>query len=136
VNCVLKGAPELADSSEWADLKVPGALFGAGATREAADRAALEVSKTRVRDYLGALRSQSLEWLESATPAELEQATDLRNSHSGKPEYMEPAVWTEIQDLEGIPKWQFLARPCVSHIRVHYGQVTSQLEGMRAARHP
>lgn len=131
---MLRGASELADSAEWADLKVHEALFGAGATHEAADRAALEVSKTRVRDYLGALRSGSLAWLEAVTVDELGQATDLKRSHSGKPEYMEPAVWDEVKDLDGIPKWQFLARPCVSHIRVHYGQVTSQLEGMRASR--
>jgi hypothetical protein len=42
-------------------------------------------------------------------------------------------VWAEIQDLDGIPLWQFLARPSVSHIRVHYGEVQAQLEAVRTA---
>src|SRR3989442_11155293 len=46
---------------------------------------------------------------------------------------MEPEVGAELEHLDGIPKWQFLARPCVSHTRVHYGEVTTQLEVIRAA---
>lgn len=30
VNCVMRGALELADRAEWQDLRVPNAMFGAG----------------------------------------------------------------------------------------------------------
>ena len=49
-----------------------------------------------------------------------------------KPDYMTPGVWDEIEDLNGIPGWQFLALRCSNHIRVHYGEVTNQLGALRA----
>jgi hypothetical protein len=131
-NCVLRSSPELADQAEWRDLGVSGAAFGAGASREAADRVAQEVSRTRVLEYLNALRGEALAWLEAVAPDDLSVPTDLNASHAGKPEYMAPEVMEELEDLNGIPKWQFLARPCISHIRVHYGEMSAQLEAIRA----
>lgn len=133
VNCVMRGAPELADRSEWQDVKVEGAAFGAGASREAADAVAGTVPRARVAAYLAALRDDAMAWLAAEPNDNLLAPTDLRGRHQAKPEYMAPAVWEELEDLDGIPGWQFVARPCVSHIRVHYGQVTSELEALRAA---
>jgi hypothetical protein len=133
VNCVMRGAPELADNSEWQDIRVPGALFGAGASREAADAVAHEVPRTRVSAYLHALRQGSVAWLAGVDNEDLSTAVDLKGRHVAKPEYMEPHVWEEIEDLNGLPGWQFLARPCVSHIRVHYGEATTQLAALRSA---
>ena len=56
VNCVMRGAPELADLAEWQDVKVAKAMFGAGASREIADAVAREVPRARVSAYVGALR--------------------------------------------------------------------------------
>jgi hypothetical protein len=133
VNCALRGSSELADLDAWRDVRVKEALFGAGASREAADKVAREVSRTRVLEYVTALRVEALSWFAAVAPEELAGATDLKASHVEKPEYMAPAVWAELSDLDGIPRWQFLARPTVSHIRVHYGEVRSQLEALRAA---
>jgi hypothetical protein len=134
VNCVMRGAPELADQAEWQDVGVAKAWFGAGASREAADEVARSVPRTRVSTYLGALRENSIGWLAAVSNDELSKPVDLRARHAGRRDYMTPAVWEEIEDLDGIPGWQFLARPCISHIRVHYGEVASQLEALRAAR--
>ena len=133
INRVLRNSPELADQSDWRDLSVAKAAFGAGASREAADNVAEDVPRTRVLEYVNALRGEALAWLAALPPDELSVPVDLRASHAGKPEYMAPDVWAEVEDLHGLPKWQFLARPCVSHIRVHYGEVRSQLEAIRAA---
>ena len=133
VNCVLQEAPELADHAAWSDLQVAGAAFGAGATKESADGVARQVSRARVLEYVTALRADALHWLTTGPPEQLSGQTDLRARHAAMQEYMEPAVWAELEDLDGIPKWQFLARPCISHIRVHYGEVTTQLEVIRAA---
>jgi len=133
VNCVLRRSPELVDLAEWRDVKVAEAAFGAGASREGADRVARDVPRTRVLEYVNAVRAEALPWFAAAPPEELSGPIDLRASHADKAEYMTPAVWAALEDLDGIPKWQFLARPCVSHIRVHYGEVTSQLEAVRAA---
>ena len=132
VNCVMRGAPELADEAEWRDVAVAKAWFGAGASREAADAVAHDVPRSRVSAYLGALREVAVAWLAAVSNDELSTPVDLQARHAGKPDYMTPAVWEEIEDLDGIPGWQFLARPCVSHIRVHYGEVTSQLGALRA----
>ena len=133
LNCVIRSSPELADQAEWRDLNVTGAAFGAGASREAADSVAEDVPRARVLEYVKAVRDEALAWLAAVPPDELSAPVDLRASHAGKPEYMTTDVWAELEDLNGIPKWQFLARPCISHIRIHYGEMSSQLEAIRAA---
>ena len=131
VNCVMRGASELADDGEWQDVRVGEAMFGAGASREAADAVAVNVPRTRVSAYLDALRQGVVEWLGEVPNDDLTKAVDLKARHVRKPEYMTPTVWEEIEDLQGIPGWQFLARPCVSHIRVHYGETMAQLGVLR-----
>src|ERR1700730_6774546 len=121
VNCVLRGSPELVDSPEWHDVMVADAMFGAGAPRDAADRVAKDVPRTRVLEYLNAVRGPALTWFAAVSPEELSGAIDLKASHAEKAAYMAPPVWKEIADLDGIPKWQFIARPCASHVRVDYG---------------
>jgi DinB family protein len=132
VNCVMRGAPELADDAEWHDVRVAEAMFGAGASREAADAVAVNVPRARVSAYLRALRQDAVEWLAEVQNDDLTKPVDLRARQVRKPEYMTPSLWEEIEDLDGIPGWQFLARPCVSHIRVHYGETTAQLGVLRA----
>lgn len=133
VNCVMRGARELADEANWQDIKVAGAVFGAGASREVADAVAREVPRTRVSAYLVALRQNVVAWLAALPNGDLLRPVDLKARHAAKPEYMTPPVWAELENLDGIPAWQFLARPCVSHIRVHYGEVATELEALRAA---
>ena len=133
VNCVMRGAIELADQNEWQDMKVEGALFGAGVTRTTADMVVDCVERTRVAAYLKALRQETLAWLGDLRDEDLAATVDLKQRHAAKPEYMAPAVWAEVENLHGIPGWQFLSRPCMSHIRVHYGELSTQLEALRAA---
>ena len=133
VNCVMRGAPELVDQAEWEDLRVADAWFGAGASREAADNVARDVPRTRVSAYLDALRKDVVAWLDAVPNEDLSGPVDLKARQAAKPEYMTPHVWEDIEDLDGIPGWQFLARPCVAHIRVHYGEATTQLGAIRAS---
>jgi hypothetical protein len=133
VNCVMRGTPELADRPEWHDLKVVDAMFGAGTSREVADGVARDVPRTRVSAYIKALREEVVAWFAALPNDDLSGVVDLKARHVAKPEYMTPAVWAELKDLDGIPGWQFLARPSMAHIRVHYGEVRSQLEALRAA---
>lgn len=62
----------------------------------------------------------------------LDVPTDLERGRPARPEYHGEEPWHEVSDLHGLPAWQFMARPCVSHIRVHYGDVMGQLEAVRA----
>ena len=131
VNCVAAGVDEMAEQPQWRDIKPAGTFFGAGLSIERADWVARTVGRHRAGEYLEALRTQSLGWLRSLPPDDLNRIVDLKTEGARKPDHMEPAVWAEIEDLNGIPLWQFLARPCVSHIRVHFGEVTAQLEALR-----
>ena len=133
VNCVMRDSPEVADQSEWRDIKVAGAVFGAGVSRETADEVVERVTRTRVGAYIKAVRQETLAWLGDLRDEDLSATTDLKQRHAAKPEYMAPAVWEEVESLHGIPGWQFLARPCMSHIRVHYGELKTQLEALRTA---
>ena len=130
VNGVARGRPELVDDEPWADLKVADAMYGTGATKEAADRVPAKVTRKRVRDYTLAVRDDTLRWFETATLEELCAPADLRRA--GKAEYLEGDVWEESQDLQGIPIWQLLARVVVAHCRLHYGEIMSQVQGLRA----
>jgi len=132
INRALRGEPEFAERPQWSDVGVPGALFGAGIPREVADAVPFRVSRERLTAYINALREDANQWLNSARAEDLEGATDLKARRFSKPEYMEPDCWSEIESLHGIPKWQFLVRPSVSHIRIHYGEVSGQLESMRS----
>ncbi len=132
VNDIMRARPELADSAEWSAVKVPGAAFGAGITREAADRVAEVVPRKLLGAYLAALGQDTLAWFDAVSVDELDETVDLRRAGAAKAEYQTKEIWAEIEDLQGVPRWQFLARPCAVHIRVYYGQVTSQLESMRA----
>ena len=132
VNCVLRDQPELVDGPEWKDVRRHDAFFGAGATREAADDVARTVPRQRVIDYLAAMGPETLAWLDSTPQEWLDHPVDLKSDRARANGYTDEPVWSEIEDLNGIPRWQFLARPGISHIRVHYGELTSQLESLRA----
>jgi len=132
VNCVLRDQPELVDGPEWKDVRRHDAFFGAGATREAADDVARTVPRQRVIDYLAAMGPETLAWLDSTPQEWFDHSVDLKSDRARARGYTDEPVWPEIEDLNGIPRWQFLARPGISHIRVHYGELTSQLESLRA----
>ena len=132
INHVVRDRDELVDGPEWKGVNVAGGLFGAGIARDVADRTATDVPRSLLSDYLKALRDDTLAWFDSLPPDDLDLPVDLERGRARKPEYHAEAVWREISDLDGLPAWQFIARPCISHIRVHYGGVTEQVELVRA----
>lgn len=132
VNCALRDRDEVVESGEWIDVNFPEAFFGAGATHEAADRIAHSVTRMRVTEYLSAVGPEALAWLDATSEDWLSHPVDLKSTRARQRGYTDDPVWPDIQDLDGIPRWQLLARPCISHIRVHYRELTSQLEGLRS----
>lgn len=131
INRVAARRNELVVRTEWRDVRPDGAFFGAGATMESADRVARTVSRDRTRDYLSALRTESLAWLREISDEDLDRLVDL-NAADRHADHLQPAVWLEVKDLDRIPVWQLLARPAISHIRLHCGEVEAQLQAMRA----
>lgn len=131
VHCAIQGAPEVANRPEWKALRASEYAYGAGITDDEADRLAHSVTKNQVGGYLDALRPAVLGWFAKQSDGDLDSVPDLEAHQRGKPRYLEPAVWAEVSDLAGEPVWQILARPCISHIRVHAGQVDILRQALR-----
>jgi len=108
------------------------AAYGAGVSTEEAERVASTVHKDDVRQYLAAVRDASLTWLTNTQPADLDQVPDLLGHQEANRRYLDPPVWAEVSSLAGLPAWQILARPCISHIRVHGGEIDMALQVVRA----
>jgi len=135
INGVAAGTGELADRMQWHDVKVAGAYFGAGVAMDTADSVAMSVNRTKAVEYLDALRHQSVDWLRRLPAADLDRIVDLRQA-AGSKDHLQQIVWPEIENLDRIPLWQFIARPAVLHIRVHCGEAMAQLEVLRQRAEP
>ena len=135
VNTVVRGVPEVAAADEWRDRVRYDMGHGAGITEEQADDTAASVKADDVVAYAGALRESIRDWLRGASDADLDSVPDLRVRNQAHPLYRTPEAWEEIKALEGLPAWHFLTRPCVSHIRVHAGEVDTLLQVLHRAEH-
>ena len=131
VQCAVRGEAEVAARPEWSGIAPREWLFGAGVSRDLADGIARRVSRDQLGPYVEAVRQEVLGWIRSESADNLKMAVDLRARHLDRPDYMTKDVWAEIESLDGIPAWQLLSRPSMSHIRVHYGEVRSQLQVLR-----
>jgi DinB family protein len=133
VHCAIQGVPEIADRPEWRDLRAAEFAYGAGITSQEADQVAQSVSRSQVRGYLDAVQPAALDWLKQQRDADLDRVPEFEAHQGVKPRYRTPPVWAEVSDFVGKPTWQILARPCISHIRVHAGEVDTLLQVMRVA---
>jgi hypothetical protein len=132
IHCAIQGMPEVADRVEWRRLRAADLAFGAGITPVEADGVAQSVSRTDVEGYLGAVKESALGWLRDRSDADLGQVPDFQAHQRVKPRYLTPPVWDQVSDLAGRPAWHVLARPCISHIRVHAGEIDMLLASLRA----
>jgi hypothetical protein len=134
VNRGLQGRPEVAEEAGWRErLHTAEGLFGAGIPDATADSLPGRAGRRAVLGYLDAVQPAALAWLDGPGGAELEQVPDFRAHLASRPEYLAPAVWEEIGDFVGAPAWHYLARPAISHIRIHVGEVDTLLAALRAA---
>ncbi len=131
IHCAIQGMPEVADRPEWKRLLASEAAYGAGITDDLADQVARTVSKVDLRTYLGAVRTVSLGWLKSVADTDLDRVPDLHGHQRSNPRYLEPPIWAEVSSLAGQPTWQILARPPISHVRIHLGEVDMALQTLR-----
>lgn len=131
VHCAIQGVPEVADRPEWKRLLASEAAYGAGITDDLADHVARTVGKDDVRSYLGAVRTAGLGWLKETTEADLDRVPDLHVHQQANPRYLEPQIWAEVSSLAGLPAWQILTRPPISHVRIHIGEIDMALQTVR-----
>jgi hypothetical protein len=132
IHSALQGAAEVADRPRWRDQFTPGALYGAGIPNAVADTLAESVDRGDVINYLNEVRPAVMDWFKHQTDATLDAKVQLRANQQYRSEYLEPSVWAEVASLDGLPAWQFLTRPCISHIRVHVGEFDVLLNVIRS----
>jgi hypothetical protein len=123
VQTVVRDVAEVGAAPEWRERIRYDLGHGAGLTREQADDAARTATPAAVAAYAESLRDAIDGWLDSVSDADLDRAVDVRAANRRHPLYASPEAWAEIQHLDGAPAWQVLARPCISHIRLHAGEV-------------
>jgi DinB family protein len=132
VHCAIQGVPEVADRPEFEALRGNELAYGAGITAAEADQVADSISRDEVRAYLAALQPAALGWLGQQGDTDLDRVPDFKAHQEVKARYLTPPVWAEVSDFVGVPVWHILARPCISHIRVHTGEVDMLLQAIRA----
>ena len=132
VNAVVRRTTELAASEPWRERVRYDLGHGAGLPLEDADEAARSVSPANLAAYVAELRSHVTRWMEGASESDLDRIVDVRSACETNRRYVTDAAWAEVQNLDGVQSWQFLARPCVGHIRVHIGEVATLLTVLHA----
>ncbi|HVS04706.1 MAG TPA: DinB family protein [Candidatus Dormibacteraeota bacterium] len=134
IHCAIQGVPEVADRPQWSGLHATELAYGAGISQQEADSVAHSVNPTDMVGYIAEVRQAALGWFGDLSDQDLDRAPDLEAHQRVKPRYLTPEVWSEVRDLAGLPTWQILARPCVSHIRVHAGEIDIVLQSLRAKK--
>lgn len=131
VNTVVRGESELAASQQWSAKLRHDMGHGAGLSDAEADEVAATVRSEDVAAYTSGLRGMVQQWLDTVSDADLDAVPDLQRRNEEHARYSTPAAWEEVKHLVGIPTWQFLARPCIAHVRVHMGELDALLQQVR-----
>jgi len=132
IHCAIQGVPEVADRPEWRQLRATELAYGAGIAAAEADSVAHSVNRTYLSGYVADVREAALTWLRARSDDDLDRVPDMEAHQQVKARYLAPEVWAEVSDLAGLPAWQILARPCISHIRVHAGEIDILRQSLRA----
>src|SRR5205823_6356277 len=126
--------PEVADSERWRDRFPREAAYGAGISAALADHVADSTSPPVMAEYLAEVRKPVLAWFDGQDERSLDVAPALQDHQALRPGYLDPSIWAEVADLNGLPAWQLLMRPAGAHIRRHMGEYDLLVEALRAGR--
>jgi hypothetical protein len=132
INSAIQGIPEVADREPWSQLFPAGSFYGAGISATLADTITAHVARADAVTYLVEVRAGVVPWFESQTPASLDAVPALKSHQQRTPGYLNREVWAEVEHLDGLAAWQLLARPCISHVRIHVGECEVLLNVLRS----
>ncbi len=122
IHSAFQGIPEVADSPRWHEVFPREACYGAGIPDSLAEDVAAGTSRTEVAEYLAQVRSAAMAWYAKQTDATLDAAPPLKANQANRAGYLDPNIWAEVEDLDGLKGWQLLLRPAGGHIRRHMGE--------------
>jgi len=132
VHCAFQGMPEIADRSEWRARFPLEACYGAGIPDVVADHVVDMTNRTDVALYLAEVKVAVGEWFARQNDQTLDAVPPMKANQAGRPGYLDPSVWAEVEELDGLPAWQVLVRPCGAHIRRHMGEYDVLLGALRS----
>lgn len=131
-NLALRGRPEIITSEPWASKAWARSGIGTGFTRDEADAVARDVVAEEVLAYADAIRSQTSQWLRTASDEELDAPAQLMDRMQASPAYNRPAILESIAPFEGQPAWSVLAFACFAHGWAHLEEIRVLTEAARA----
>jgi hypothetical protein len=132
VNSAFQGAPEVVDSAKWRSRFPREACYGAGIPESLADEVAASTSSSEVGEYLAEVKASVMEWFDRQTDATLDGKPPLKANQAARDGYLEPQIYAEVEDLDGLTGWNLLLRPSIAHIRRHMGEYDVLVGALRA----
>ena len=132
IHSAIQGIAEVADSSTWQGRFAREACYGAGIADSLADEVTASTSRTEVAAYLRDVRAAVMDWFAKQTESSLDAAPPLKTNQANRAGYLDPNIWAEVEDLDGLPGWQLLLRPAGAHIRRHMGEYDVLVGAMRS----
>ncbi len=132
IHSALQGIAEVADSSTWQGRFAREACYGAGIADCLADEVTASTSRTEVAAYLRDVRAAVMDWFAKQTESSLDAAPPLKTNQANRAGYLDPNIWAEVEDLDGLPGSELLLRPAGAHIRRHMGEYDVLVGAMRS----
>ena len=130
VNTTVRGADEVADSADFADLPDPDTYgFGTGLSAQQAGEAAAQVGAQMLLAYADAVHRAADAWLATLCEADLDSpVVGFRERQQRRPSYCTDAALAEVQHLPDLPLGELLLRPAISHLLMHGGELDLLLQ--------
>ncbi|MDQ6721238.1 MAG: hypothetical protein M3003_10660 [Candidatus Dormibacteraeota bacterium] len=109
------------------------AWYGYEVSPDMASEVAANVSRADLVEYAGEVQKSVISWIDAQSETELDAVPDLERNYRSNGMYLSsPRLEGWIKEDAGTPIWQFVAGPCVGHVRVHMGEVTALLQVLRS----
>ena len=101
-----------------------------------ADELTARIVRTAVADYLAEVKQSVLDWFARQSDSSLDAPVALRANQERRAGYLDPNIWAEVADLDGLTGWQFLLRPAIGHVRRHMGEYDVLVGALRTRAKP
>ena len=130
VNTSVRGAVEVADSPDFAELPDPDTYgFGTGLSAQQASDAAGQVRAQTLLAYVDEVHRSADAWLATLTADDLDSpVAAFRDNQRRRPSYCTEAALAEVQHLPDLPLGQLVLRPAISHLLMHGGELDLLLQ--------
>lgn len=123
VNTSIRGVAETADRFRDGLPDPERFGFGTGLTPEEARAAAAAIVPARLAAYAADVGSDLEAWLGSLDEAELDVVPPFGLRQAARAAYVTPAALEEIEGLDGLTTGALLARPGLTHLLCHLGEL-------------